>query len=262
MHYVDMTMESAPKTPPLVGSIVAAAGILRLLALQNEPLGVNAIARRNGLSPSSCFNILKTLVAEGFADFDPVSKTYSLGVTPVFLARRALNAEQALRLATPHLQNMAANYHCVSSLWKIVPKDRLMLLGLFDSRSVMNIHIEVGQRLPSFVGAMGRCVAASSSLDRGALKVAFDRLSWQKKPTFESYLADVNMARERGWAVDADNFALGVTTVAAAITDRNDTAHYCISNILFSGQAEAAILNEIGAEVARVSRQIRAELYP
>ena len=78
----------------------------------------------------------------------------------------------------------------------------------------------------------------------------------------ESYLADVNMARERGWAVDADNFALGFTTVAAAITDRNDTAHYCISNILFSGQAEAAILNEIGAEVAHVSRQFRAELYP
>jgi DNA-binding IclR family transcriptional regulator len=257
-----MTDDIGQKSPPLVGSIVAAAGILRLLAQEIEPLGVNAIARRKGLSPSSCFNILKTLVAEGFADFDAVSKTYSLGVTPVFLARRALNSEQALRVATQHLQSMAADYRCVSSLWKIVPGDRLMLLGLFDSRSVINIHIEVGQRLPSLVGAMGRCVAASGTLDRPGLKAAFEKLSWQRRPAFENYLADVELARSRGWAVDVDNFAQGVTTVAASIADRNGTAQYCISNILFSGQAEVTEIDKIGAEVARVSRHVAAELYP
>lgn len=257
-----MTEDTSPKSPPLVGSIVAAAGILRLLAQETEPLGVNAIARRRGLSPSSCFNILKTLVAEGFADFDAVSKTYSPGVTPVFLARRALNSEQALRVATPYLQSMAADYGCVSSLWKIVPGDRLMLLGLFDSRSVINIHIEVGQRLPSFVGAMGRCVAASGALDRAALEAAFDKLTWQRRPAFEDYLADVELARGRGWAVDVDNFAQGVTTVAASIMDRHGTAQYCISNILFSGQAEAAQIDRIGADVARVSRHVAADLYP
>lgn len=257
-----MITKAAPKSPPVVPSIMAAAGILRLLAHEGEPLGVNAIARRNGLNPSSCFNILKTLVAEGFADFDPLSKTYSLGVEPVFLARRALNREQALRVATPYLQGMASDYRCVSALWKMMPRDRLMLLGLFDSRSVMNIHIEVGQRLPSFVGAMGRCVAASGAIERAELEAVFNNLSWQKPPTFESYVSDVEEARARGWAADIDNFAEGVTTVAAAIMDRDGAVQYCISNVLFSGQAETARLEEIGAAVTQAARDIRRQLYP
>lgn len=256
-----MVTGNAPKSPPLVPSIVAAAGILRLLAHESEPLGVNAIARRRGLNPSSCFNILKTLVAEGFANFDPVSKTYSLGVTPVFLARRALDREMALRMATPYLQDMASEYRCVSGLWKMMPRDRLMLLGLFDSRSVMNIHIEVGQRLPSFVGAMGRCVAANSTMKRDELETVFNELSWQRPPTFEAYLNDVEEARARGWAADIDNFAEGVTTVAAAIADRDGAVQYCISNVLFSGQAETERLEEIGAAVTRAARDIQLQLY-
>jgi len=256
-----LMMKPASKNPPpAVGSIVAAARILRLLAHEGAPLGVNVIARRASVSPSSCFNILKTLTAEGFVEFDEKSKAYSLGLFPVFLARRALGSEHALELASPLLQAMADEHRCVSALWKL-SLDRLVLLKLFDSRSLVNIHIEVGQRLPSLIGAMGRCVAASQKLDRKVLKAAFDKLNWQCAPSFADYASDIALARDRGWAADIDNFARGVTTVAAAISDQSSTVRYCISNVLFSGQVEIDRIESLGNQVAGAARQLANELY-
>ena len=197
---------------------------------------------------------------EGFVEFDENSKAYSLGLFPVFLARRALGSEHALELASPLLQAMADEHRCVSALWKL-SLDRLVLLKLFDSRSLVNIHIEVGQRLPSLIGAMGRCVAASQKLDRKVLKMAFDKLNWQCAPSFADYASDIALARDRGWAADIDNFARGITTVAAAISDQSSTVRYCISNVLFSGQVEIDRIESLGNQVAGAARQLANELY-
>jgi DNA-binding IclR family transcriptional regulator len=57
--------DSMPKdvtAEPVVGSVVKALAILRHLAEGPDRCGVNAIAMAVSLNPSSCFNIVKTLV--------------------------------------------------------------------------------------------------------------------------------------------------------------------------------------------------------
>ncbi len=256
----DQPRPTAPTSAPVVGSVAAAARIMRLLATEPAPLGVNAIARRLGLSPSSCFNILKTLVAWDFAEIDDRTKTYSLGVAPVYLARRMLKADQVMQFATPHLQQMADDYRCVSTLWRLTRTDRLVLIGLFDSRAVMNIHIEVGQRLPAMTGAMGRCIAANRRYDVEQLRATFDQLPWQSPPSFEEYVADVALAGRNGWAVDVNNFVQGVTTIAAPVPDQSGATRYCISNILFSAQPELRSIEDIGRRLSRVAAEVAVAL--
>lgn len=70
------------ETAGLVGSVVQALSVLRHIARTREPQGVTAIARALGLNPSSTFNILRTLVAEGFVERDDATKTYILGAAP------------------------------------------------------------------------------------------------------------------------------------------------------------------------------------
>src|SRR3546814_1822672 len=67
-----------------VAAVVNAVTILRHLAA-HPGQGVNAIARATGLSPSTCFGILKTLVDEHFVELDPDSKFYRLGAAPARL---------------------------------------------------------------------------------------------------------------------------------------------------------------------------------
>ena len=63
-----------------VGAVVNAIQILRHLAHADGPQGVAAIARATGISPSSAFNILRTLSNERLTSFDDAGKTYQLGL--------------------------------------------------------------------------------------------------------------------------------------------------------------------------------------
>ncbi|MFC7608066.1 helix-turn-helix domain-containing protein [Teichococcus aestuarii] len=62
-----------------VGAVIHAIRILQHLAGATGPLGVAAVARGTGISPSTCFNILRTLTRARFVAFRDSDKTYTLG---------------------------------------------------------------------------------------------------------------------------------------------------------------------------------------
>src|SRR5690606_30563119 len=207
--------KTAPPIPgrePSVGSVSHAAAILRRLAELSEPEGVNAISRAVGVSPSSCFNILKTLAREELVDFDETTKRYALGSGLVTLARRALDPGQAFAVARPALERLADRHGVTVALWRLT-RERLVLLGFADSDLATRIHMTVGQRLPMLVGAGGRCVAARLELPAEVLAQEFPKLRWQEPPTLAAYVASVAQARENGWSLDDGSFLRGVTTI-------------------------------------------------
>ena len=59
-----------------VNAIANGYSILKLLAAQTSAQGVTTIAKSTGISPSSSFNILRTLVDLELAEFDDKTKGY------------------------------------------------------------------------------------------------------------------------------------------------------------------------------------------
>lgn len=236
-----------------VGSVVNAIAILRHLAA-SEPQGVNAIARAAGLSPSSCFNILKTLVGEGFVDFDDATKAYGLGTAPARIFGNGADFAQWKAWLIDSLDQMARQFSVSCGLWE-VRGARLVLTDAVDSPLTTRIHLTVGQRLPAHIGAMGRCIAAHEALDREQVAAAIAELRWQSPPSVDDYLADVDAAREQGWALDDGNYLRGVTTIGVAIENDRAAIGHCLSSTAFSGQHDAATLREIGAAMADLARQ-------
>src|ERR1700676_5055294 len=107
MGALDTDQSSTKSQAGMVGSIVHALRILRHLARSPQAHGVTAIAREVGISPSSAFNIVKTLVAEGFLHFDRKHKRYSLGPGALDLAGRVLDDQRAYDLMRDSLENLA-----------------------------------------------------------------------------------------------------------------------------------------------------------
>ena len=240
-----------------VNSVVHALNILRLLARTPAPLGVTAISRAVSVSPSSCFNLLKTLCAEGMAEFDPASRTYCLGAAVNEFAGGG-RADAVPALVHPRLAAMAGEYHFASGLWR-VSGERLVLVDFVGSEMATRIHMSVGQRLPILVGAMGRCVAAHTQLTSAQLDEAFTRLRWARAPGSERYRKEVGHVRRHGWAIDDGDFMRGVCTVAAPVLDGAGAVRYCIANTFFSGEHDAAVIARIGAMTAGCARDISAE---
>lgn len=237
--------------PPekLVGALVSGLQIVRYLSADRPGVGVTQIARDLQLNPSTCFHLLKTLVHERLVVFDATTKTYSLGLGLVELAKGTLQRNSYARMLRPHLEAVALGHNVTATLWQRVREDRVLLVDYVEAAAAIRIHMTIGQRLPSTIAALGRCMAAHSSMPKAQLKKLFSTLRWQDPPSFNTYLAEVEAARRDGFAIDPGNYVKGVTTVSAAVLDETGQAIMAISAVGFSAQFDKPRLQRLAADV-------------
>src|SRR3546814_2549562 len=103
-----------------VRSVSQSVAMLRLLA-EAGTLTLSDMGRTVGLIPSSCLNLLKTLVGEGAVERDARTKYYRLA--PAWQAVEVLRTDAAARFierAQPHMARFAQQSEAAMGLWKIV----------------------------------------------------------------------------------------------------------------------------------------------
>lgn len=245
----------AGDTPsPRIGTVSSTIAILRLLASEQQPLGVNAIARRLSLTPSSSFNILKTLCAEQVLEFDEGGKTYILASGMIGIARRALDPDGAFELIRQRVEMLAEGWSLTAGLWRNVGRRRIMLVGYAVGSVTMRIHLTVGQRLPLLIGATGRCIAAHENWSRTAIEAEYAGLEWQRPLPIETYMAEVEDARRAGWGIDEGWFIRGATTLAAPIMNAAGLVEYCLSATMFNAQHAPDRYAELGGELLEIAQ--------
>lgn len=247
-------------SPKIVGAVANAVSILRSLAQSSGPAGVNVIARDAGVSVSTCFNILRTLTSERLVDFDPGAKTYAIGMGVLELSLPLLGANQA-NLIRPELARLSAEHKCLMCLWQITDGERIVLVDRVSTAKTVRVDMSDGSRLPTFVGAIGRCYAALRDLPRDELKARFDVLQWQSPPSFEEYVKDVEQARRDGYAFDLGQLFRGLEIAAAVVTDPSGKPRLGISGISIAGQLTRPEIEQLGAALRDSADFISESLF-
>ena len=242
-------MTTAPVPEKLVGALSSGLAVLRYLSAASTPMGMSRIARDTELNSSTCFNLLKTLVHERLVTFDDSTKTYTIGLGVVELAKGALEQTSYVRMLRPHLDELAIRHRITATLWHRTIDERVILLDRADNASAMRVHMSIGQRLPMYVAALGRCMAAHSGLSAAELRSRFSGLRWEEGLSFDKYLSEVKEARKLGYAVDAGHFVKGVTTVSAAVLDSSGHPLMAISAVGFSAQFTKTAIKALGEEL-------------
>lgn len=259
-----MTVTDTPVQEKLVGALSAGLKIVRYLARASSPVGVTRIAKDLELNSSTCFNLLKTLVHERLVNFEEATKTYTLGFGFVELAKGALEKSSYVHMMRPHLRELAARHNITTTLWQRTSEDRVVLVDLAESQSPLRIHMSIGQRLPMYIAALGRCMAAHMDLSPIELRSKLVNLRWEDGPSFETYLQEVERARVNGYAVDRGNFAKGVVTISSAILDGQRQPFMAISAVGFSTQLSEnglmAICEDLRDRSQEVTRAISGGL--
>ena len=261
LYKTDMhTASPPPITRNQVGSVVQAVTILRHLGVLTEGAGVTAIARATGIGPSSCFNVLRTLLAEDLVNFDPVTKRYTLGLGTIDLARLALARDALVSAAQAPMARLAERHDAAMGLWRLA-HERLVLVALAESAAATRIHMVVGQRQPASAGATGRAVLAAQALDDQTVLDAYAGARWRSPPGAETFLHQVREAERRGWAEDIGNINHGIATVASAITDGARVVRFVLSASIFDGREGAAGMEVIGSDLCAIAHQLASAVY-
>jgi DNA-binding IclR family transcriptional regulator len=241
-------------------AVSRAATILRLLAAERSGLGVTEIARRVGLVPSTCLHVLRALVDEGFTSFDAETKTYHTGVGLLRLVRDAMAGNEYRKVAQPVLDRLAAEHGVTAEALELDSRGRMILVAITRADSLVSLHVNVGGRIPAYLGAAGRCVAAASGLSREQLKKSFAALRWEKAPRFEDWYAEVEIARAEGAAVDYGNYFRGLTAVGAPLPRGGDQAIRVISAVGFEHHVTGNVLRQLKDDLKRCAKDIAAQL--
>jgi DNA-binding IclR family transcriptional regulator len=245
---------------PQVGSVTLAFAILKHLGGDGARTGVTAIARGVGGSPSSCFNILKTLTMLDVVRFDPDTKTYALGDGLLELTRNMLRSDDVVAQSMAQMDALADRFDATVGLWRL-SANGATLIAKSENTAHTRIHIVIGQRQPEGAGAGGRCVMAWRTLNKATAAEIHGKIRWQGGLTATDYWRDICETRERGWAIDENDLIQGITSVASPILDASDTPRFYLSISVFSGRHTPAALAAMGKAVKAAAREIARAAY-
>lgn len=241
----------------IVKPVVNAIRVLRYLAQKGAPERAVDIARHLSINPSTCFNILRTLVVEDVVDFNPLTKTYSAGLGLAQLMEQLVRQGRNVELALPQMREVAAKFGVTVTLWRPMEADRIVLVQSVSSPTKVRVDMPAGQRLPILLGASGRLFASRMGWDDSELRAAFSEIRWERPLSFASYLREVKRAAKLGWAVDDGHFAAGVLAVAAPVCDPAGAISYTLSAVTIRGQQTKDEIEALGEAIARLGQQLQ-----
>ena len=238
-----------------VRSVSLAFAILRLLA-DEPPLTLSAIGARLGLSPSSCLNLVRTLVHEGAVEQVMPGKRYRLATGwKTFLGDGPGDDGAGLiERAGPAMARLAAQAGATIGLWRIVQGKRLQLVHHVQGGHDMAIQMQEGQRQPLGGGATGRALGAAQGLSRADLAGRFGEVRWQVPLTFVDYCHQVDAALSVGYAIDNGHGHAGICSLGAAL--RGARSDFCLSASIFAGSRDAADIARLGNALKHLAEKL------
>lgn len=236
----------------LVGAVTQAFRILRVLAEGDAPLGVSAVAREAKVNPSTAFNILRTLVAEGAAAFDEPSKTYVLGLDLLKLSEKLL-VQSVVTDIRADLDRLAAETNCLVGLWQS-DNGRMVLIERAVAGRPIRLDMDIKQRLPRFAGAVGRAYAACLKLPDAELREGFAKLRWESPISARSYIAQVREAERVGYAIDDEALYPGVVSVGTVINNAEGVPLFGLTASDIANNLDQLKIKRLGEEMASLSR--------
>lgn len=202
-------------------SVKRAFEILKLISARKEGVGISEIARGLGIAKSTVHGMTSALEEVGVVLRDPVTKRYTLGYTLFELGKNAYSQIDLKDLARPMAEELMERTNA-SVFLGVLNWDHVTILDVVEPRTELKITAPVGTTLPLLAGAAGKVFL--SRLDeeevRRIIKTkGLTRFTEQSITSTERYLQEIRAVREKGFAMDDEEYIPGVRAVAAPIKE-------------------------------------------
>jgi IclR family pca regulon transcriptional regulator len=209
--------------------VEALAKGLRILSLFDEKRPswrISDLAAAAGLPMPTAYRVVMTLAGEGYLDRLP-SGDYRPGVRTLTLGTAALRSLDLIAIATPKLQELGERTGETVNL-AVLSGDRVLYLVRLRNSDLVTANIQVGSTLPAAYTSIGKLLLAS--LDEGDLQARITDASFSASagPNAKVSLAELRgelaVIREQGWAMQDEELAYGLRSVAAPVTSPDGRA--------------------------------------
>jgi DNA-binding IclR family transcriptional regulator len=200
-------------------SVGTALDVLECFALDGS-LGVSDIARRLGVAKSTAHRLLQTLVSRVFAEQDPVSGQYRLGLHLFELGHLAQARNELRHAALPIVRQVAAVTGLTVNL-AVPDGPDTVFVERIESPDGVHVLGHVGRRFPAHVTSSGKAIAAfSTDAARARREAGFPPRVSHTVRTAADWDRELEQTRQQGFAVSHSESFENSSSVAVPVLRR------------------------------------------
>lgn len=205
-----------------IKSIRKAMAILDALGADRRPLRIGELASQLNMSASAVSRLVATLASGGLVHQDCDTGRCYLGLGLTVLGANALGRRELDRLAMPVLDEIARDTGLYVSLSRIERRSVVIMRARSTSFSPRDINLF--SVVPIHASSPGKLLA--TGLEREELVAILQEQGMAPLTSFtctdlEAFLAEVEVVRTRGYAVETQEITYNLRHVATAIHDED-----------------------------------------
>jgi IclR family acetate operon transcriptional repressor len=220
------------------------------------------VARGAGLSESTTLRYLSSLGSHEFVTRDADSGRYALGLRLYGLGQQSVGVRDVRVVALPHMERLLERYEETVN-FAVRRGDRLVIIDVLESTRSIRRGATIGE--PDFwhASALGKAILAGLPEDESRAVLAradLRRFTPRTITDVDALEADFRAVRERGYAVDDEEYEDGLRCVGAAVRDRRGRPAFGLSISGVAARMSLAETHRMGLDVREAADAISTQL--
>jgi IclR family pca regulon transcriptional regulator len=230
-------------------------------------LGVSELGRDMGLSRSTTHRYVATLAALGYLQQDGSTKKYRLGPRVLDLGFSAINSMELREVAAPHLREFSDDTGYTVNMAILDGLDIVYVERCRSSRRgqrEIDLNLHVGARLPAYCTSLGKILLAF--LPAGERVARLEEIDFVRRgpntlTSKTALIAELKRARDDGFAINNEELAYGLRSIAAPILSHDGEAAAAINLAVHSSMVSMKdLVARLSPTLRRAAEEISAHL--
>ena len=241
---------------PVAPAVEEAGRILLCLGQSNQfRMTLTEICRKVEIHKSKAFSILNTLKQLGFVDKDPHTKTYSLAIGLVFLARNVLDNLDYRNTIGPFLKELSAQTNGIA-LFVLLQGDQIYVVAKQEGDQRIGLTVRIGHRLPFTYGVQGKAIVAFMPEEDRERALGMKELYFYGDPSKVDQAVlkeELEDCVQKGYAADIGVIFPGISAIASPVFGIDGKV---TGAIVLLGTFPESVIEEYGQETSVIAKEV------
>ena len=238
-------MENKDYKNERIKSIDKVLDLLEFLSVNEQETSITEISKNLHLGLSTVHRILFTLKSRGYITQNLNTKKYRLGIRFLTLGCAVQSTKRLVERIKSYLRQLSQSTHETANL-AILEGNEVIYLDTIGSPEVLRTEIMAGTRTPAHCTALGKVLLASISDSEFESLYKRDEplssLTSKSISSLEELKKNLKRVKKQGYAVDREEYKIGVNCIGVPIFGRDGEA---IAAISITGPASRFTIDEM-----------------
>jgi len=223
--------------------------------------GISEIAEAVGLHKATAHRIVTTLVNYGYLERVADDQKYRLGLELANLGFKVIRRMDLRREALPYMQQLVQEWDETCDL-SIFDQGRVFYIEVLQGNQALTIAAAVGQWLPAHCTASGKLFLAHlppEDVD-AILSQPLNSYTDSTITSSDEIRRQLEIIRNQGYAVDYEEYELGICALAAPICNRDGNVIAAIGSPSPTQRMTQERISEMAITFKKAARSISQRL--